>query len=415
MKILFVTDELPYPPRNGSTIPIFNYMSRLSEFHDIFLLFYKDHTQIVDQQQVVANKLYANQIMIMERYKKSKITRILRELAMQSCYFHRTYNIDQLKKHIYGQGFDIVCINGFVNINAINELFDVLGSKPIYVAAINDSSTAMFRNMGKRCFMQGLPLKTRMHNAIRWLRSWPIAHIEARMLQKYDLILVQTEIERKWLNSISNGDLATKIMVLSNGVDDVLFKIPINSIGRDIIFLASLEGEYRDVLLWIIKNVWKIIKSNRSDIRFFVIGKKAPVSLCQKMKKDERIIYIEYIPNISDIFKGKAIMLAPVFKNYGLINKVVESMAAGVPVIGDSGSFNGIPEFENRRHGIIVNDSITMARSVLELLDSPERHFNIAHSARTLIKKHFSWNDRIAKLNKRFELLMQKDRYVHHS
>lgn len=30
MKILFVLDELPYPPKNGVTIPAFNYLSRLA-------------------------------------------------------------------------------------------------------------------------------------------------------------------------------------------------------------------------------------------------------------------------------------------------------------------------------------------------------------------------------------------------
>ena len=98
-------------------------------------------------------------------------------------------------------------------------------------------------------------------------------------------------------------------------------------------------------------------------------------------------------------------MLAPVFKGYGLINKVLESMAAGVPVVGSADSFNGISEFTNGQHGIIADDAESFVAETLRLLANPIRGREIAYSARALVKKRFSWEDRIGTIERRIELI----------
>ena len=408
MRILFVTDQIPYPPRSGGTIPIFNYISRLGLNNHNSLIILKDNGHVLDQEQLVENQRYANPIWSVNRSKKIIFQRLFGELTCQIFYFQGwLYNIDQIKRHLYGKTFDVIWIGRFVNTDIIEIIIDALGMEPIYVAGINDCATAMFRNMGKKFFIRGLTLRDRISNAIGWLRSWPIARIEAKILQKYNLILVQTPVELKWLNKISNGSLCSKTLVVSNGVNELLFRIPIKYTNNNILYLGRLDGEYAQVLNWIIENVWKRIKLVRPDVYFFIIGKNASKDLRCKMDKDKNIIYNEYIANINDIFKDKAIMLAPVFKNYGLINKVAESMAAGVPVIGDQGSFNGIPDFQNGQHGIIADNVERMAKAVLNLLDSPEKYFKMADSARTLIRNHFAWDDRIDIVNNKLEVLLQ--------
>ena len=104
-------------------------------------------------------------------------------------------------------------------------------------------------------------------------------------------------------------------------------------------------------------------------------------------------------------------MLSPVFKGYGLINKVVESMAAGVPVIGTADSFNGMPDFANGRHGIVVNNADSFIEESLKLLGNPMKRKDIAFAARALVRDKFSWDDRIETLVKRIELI-KRQKYI---
>ena len=68
-------------------------------------------------------------------------------------------------------------------------------------------------------------------------------------------------------------------------------------------------------------------------------------------------MYTQFVDNLQDIYIGKTISIAPIFKDYGFINKVAESMASGLIVIGDSSAFNSIDAV----------DSFLVAESGLDL------------------------------------------------
>ena len=407
MKILFVLDQLPYPPRNGITIPTFNYFSKLACDHHVSLLLVKENIEQLDQEQIANNKKYVKKIWIVERTRLPKITAVKDEIFNRRPYF-LGWNCDNKKLYdcLDGQTFDVVWGSPVSVADVVESIYNIIGPIPVYVAGISDCYTALLRNMGRRLFMEGLDYKTRMLCVLQWVRSWLLWRMEAKILQKYDLILVQTDADEVWLNNISAGKLDDKVMVSPNGVNKSLFQLPIEHGSKNVLFLGSLANEYRKILVWIINNVWPKIRRFQGNTKFFIMGKGAPNELHDVMARDNRIIHSEYVSDICDVFKDKAVMLAPVFKNYGLINKVVESMAAGVPVVGDTGSFNGIPEFENGLHGIIAKDASSMAKVALNILDSPQKHFKIACSARALIATHFSWQDRIHTIIKKLETLI---------
>lgn len=372
MKILFVLDELPYPPRNGVTIPTFNWITGLASQFNVSLLFVKNDKEQINHQQLGENARYVENLWVIERYRTSTFRRIRDELLMKMPYgFGWSCDTIRLQDVLYRQSFDAVWGSPLTVTETVKSVSDMLGPSPIYIAGIHDSLTNVYRSMRKCFFLNGLDIKTRASYVLLWLRSWLMQHIEVEILQKYDLVLVQTEIEKMWLKKISACKLYNKTMVVSNGVNAVLFNLPIEHKGNHLLFFATLSGIYGSVLSWIIKKVWPIISNSCKDVRLCVVGRYAPPKLRQEMATDYRITYTEYVPEICDVYKDKAISIAPVFKGYGLINKVVESMAAGLPVVGDSGSFNGIPNFKNGHQGIIANDAESMAAEILDLIDSP--------------------------------------------
>jgi glycosyltransferase involved in cell wall biosynthesis len=379
MRFLFVVDRLPYPPRDGSTIPIFNWISRLPSRHHVSLLYVKNKTAVLNNQQITENRRFAKNIWVIERSRASAYKRIDHE-------------------------FDVVWAGSFSVTETVQSIHKSLDSKPIYVSGMSDSNTAVLRSQGKRLRLEGLNFKTRVAYFISWLRSWGIGRIEAKMLEMYDLILLQTDVDKKWIDNISSGKLSQKTMAVSNGVNSDLFQIPIMNEGKNILFLGTLGNGYSNSLEWLLNYVWPKIKENCKDTKLFVVGRGASKRLSMRMAEDSHICYRDYIPNICDIFKNKKIMLSPVFKGYGLINKVIESMAAGVPVIGTPDSFNGIPQLVNNLHGIVVKDADSFITEALNLLDSSIMRRKIADSARALVRNHFSWDDKIQTILEKIEL-----------
>ena len=70
-------------------------------------------------------------------------------------------------------------------------------------------------------------MKDRLLNAIKWLRSSRIASIEKSILSAFDLILLQTDKDRKCVNAISDSIYDNRILIIPNGVNQNLFSLDI--------------------------------------------------------------------------------------------------------------------------------------------------------------------------------------------
>jgi len=129
--------------------------------------------------------------------------------------------------------------------------------------------------------------------------------------------------------------------------------------------------------------------------------------------KDEDIkkfsdLSIEYHPFVEDIYhfylKSK-ILVAPIFKGYGTINKVIEAMAAGCVVVGDKTAFNGLENFVPGRDAFVAESPGEFLDCIKRTLADPSKAEMIGENSRALMRKDFSWNSRIDTVLSRLELL----------
>ena len=403
MNILFVLNHLPYPPRNGVTIPSYNLLAGLSRSHNVSLLFLDEGKELIDADLLEKNKNLMNHLWIVNVHKGgSKPSRLFAErLGKEIFHISGQYDISELKKVTSSESYDVVWISGETILNVTAILKSLVSDNVIFVAGLNDSISAPFRQAGKFVLLSGLRMKDRLFNAVKWLRSSRIAYIEKNILSAFDLILLQTEEDRKCVNTISDSIYDDRILIIPNGVNQDLFALDLNNQPKDkvILFIGILSGNYSRIVVWLIDKVWPLIKNKIPDAKFMVVGKGASEQLLEKISLDNSIEYKAFIPEIIDVYKGKSVAVLPVFKGFGLINKVIESMAAGVPVVGDKSSFNGIAGFVADTHGLVSEDYVEMANNVIKLLQDSNKNSGIAEQARQLVQQQFGWDDRVDKVN----------------
>lgn len=392
-RLVVISDFLPCPPNNGVALPIFNLLKRLRGRYKILYLYVDGGAAgRASQAQIAENRNFIDVQMVTARARSKKV-RIGGELRLRAPYFHRLdpRSIDVSSQ--VGSG-DILLFTPFTALTVADAF---AASRPAgRVAWINDSATAMMRSRLKNIAKPDLGVKKRLHLLSQWLRGLYMGRIEARCLEPMDLVYVQTHTERDWLLRISKGRLRERIRVVTNGVNDDLFKLPIQHHARTVLFFGNLSGIYADLARWLILHVWPRVRDVGSEVRLRIVGAGASEELLALMRRDSHIDYLPYISEIEDVFAGQGVMLAPVFKDYGVINKVLESMAAGIPVIGDRSAYHGIPGFVAGNHGIVANTAKTMAEEATGLLGDRERYVAIAHAARQLMRSGFSWDSRVS-------------------
>ena len=409
MRILFILNQLPYPPRNGVTIPTANIIAGLSKYSDISVLYIHDENEVVDQEAVERNRTYVDNLWLMRVRRISVRQRIANELSGEWFYhMGRTYDERMLGRIVAENTFDIVWVSDDRLLDVVAVVRRIFPSGVKVIAGINDSITAVLNHAIKQLFFRNSTAKQRLLVLIRWLRSLPGGRIEKRILQRYDLIVVQSAEDKAFIVSKSGKELNTKIVVVPNGVDAKLFEIPYNSDSKTLLFVGSLRG-YSKIVEWLIDNVWPGVLKVHPDATLHIVGKGASVELLEKIRNTSKVTHTEFIENLEGIYRDVAISVAPIFKNYGLINKVVESMASGIPVVADTFSFNAIPNFINSRHGFIADNATDMIREICELLSSSQLRCSVGGQARALVEEYFDWGDRVAKIAQRMEVLMQGD------
>ena len=84
MKILFVLNQLPYPPRNGSTIPSYNYLTGLAKSNEVSLLFVSDLIHQSSLQDLESNRQLVSGFWVTQARKKPTIRRVVNEIAGRS-------------------------------------------------------------------------------------------------------------------------------------------------------------------------------------------------------------------------------------------------------------------------------------------------------------------------------------------
>lgn len=401
-RILFITDALPFPPRNGVTIPSFHFLSGLAKKHEVSLLFLQLLGHRADKPALSTNRQFVKNLWVLDMIPSKQWKATLNEVFCRVPYFaHYAFNQVQCKQLLSGYNCDVLWaapIGPFAQIPAIEEC---LPERPrLRIAAINDSCTSGLWASGNRILGTKWPLYTRTLNMIKWLRSWGMAIMETRILEQANKILVQTETDKKWIGRISRGGLLEKVVIMTNGVNSVLLeqssackKPLLGHIGP-----LSSPTHYRTIR-WMLDDVLPDVRQFVSGFRFAILGKVGSSRLMECISKSNGVEYIPQVKEMKDFYQTISVLLVRNYKCLGLINRTVEAMAAGVVVIGEHGAFNGIDDFQDGVHGFIAESTRETVDCLVNVLSNKSVRKSVSQAARNLIQSKFQWTDRIALAN----------------
>jgi len=248
-----------------------------------------------------------------------------------------------------------------------------------------------------------------------------------RLLQRVvcklaDQILVNAAAIKDWL--VADGYAADRIMVIPNGVDLTRFERPartgslhrefglptgaplIGLVGR----LARLKG-VEDFL-----TAAAVIARRFPSARFVIVGDAADESYMAALKQqaaqlglDDRLIFTGYRSDVERLLTELSVSVLPSLSE-GLSNALLESMAAGVPVVATrvGGTAEALHDGEN---GLLVppSDPDAIANAICRLLDAPDLASQLGLAARRSIVERYSMTRMVERTSMVYEDLLEHD------
>lgn len=397
--VLLVTDQLPFPPRNGVTLPTYHYAVGLMAHRSVRLLLLADEAAPVSPSALAENEAIFGSIPVVYLGRKQRAARIANEMRGLDMY-NQGWACRQsvaLPETHHAEALLVSPFSAVAKWEATGLDRDTRFRSR--VAAVSDCTTAEYYFRSAQSFGS---LKLAVKGVLDRARSHRIAAIEAKSLRRYHHVLMQTPKDVELMRRLVSVQLAERATPVPNGVRADFFEISPSGTSKTAVFVAELSSEYAPVARWLVSEVWPRVMAQNPACRLLIVGRGASPALIETFEATQGVNHVAYAPDLGALYSQAAIALSPVFKGYGLINKTLEAMASGVPVIGGAAAFNGIRGFENGRHGMVCRPGHTedFVSAISSLMGNASLRSSLSANARALVAGQFRWETTISTIER---------------
>jgi sugar transferase (PEP-CTERM/EpsH1 system associated) len=211
-----------------------------------------------------------------------------------------------------------------------------------------------------------------------------IANSETRMMNGCDAQVVPSERERQTLLARSGR---ASIHVVPNGVDVSAFTPASPSAGSSLLFVGSMDYHANvDAVTWFVREVWPGVAARHPELEFVIAGRN-PAKAAQALASG-RIRVTGTVDDVRPYYEQAFAVVVPLRVGAGTRLKILEAMAAGVPVISTRLGAEGLDAQPGR--DLLIADSPEEMIDALDAL-TPEKRSAIAAAGRKLVEQAYDW------------------------
>ena len=387
-----LTPYLPYPLWSGGQIRTFNLLKNLAEKHQITLFSFI--RQDSEKQNIPILKKYCDEVKVFVKRPPWSITSLLLSGITYYPLVVCMYLNNELKKNIAEaidrKHFDLIHAETFYVMPNIPQ-YDI----PIFLAEqtieylVYDHHTQNVNFMPKKMLMDWDVFK---------IRFW-----EKRFWKKAEKVIAMSESDKTLMKKML-PDLSVDIV--PNGVDTQFFSFNKKHSPhkvKTVLFVGNFKWlQNREAAAFLLDKVWPVIFKKLGDnVRLWIVGKHPPPQIRKKTPKN--VTVSDDIDDIRYAYYRSDLLLAPIYGPGGTRYKILESMAAGVPVVTTSTGIEGLSAV-NFRHAVISDSARGLADSSIKVLTDPKLYNRLAENGRHLVEQDYSWKKIAGKL----DLIYQK-------
>ena len=233
-----------------------------------------------------------------------------------------------------------------------------------------------------------------------------IRRMEFRLYRNADHVLALTNQERFRLLTHA-PDLRVSVIPHPVKTDNLQ-----SSLGMEkddvILFLGYFLLEpNRDAVLWFARSIWPILKRRFPGLKFHVIGRTVTPEIAE-LVKDTGIRILGEVDDIRSHLARAKVFVCPIRMGSGFRPKILEAMAAGVPVVATALAAEGLPVWNGNTH-FIADSPGRIAQAISQLLTDPDLCRTVAQNARNMITEKFCWKTGMDALDRVVHEVVESD------
>jgi sugar transferase (PEP-CTERM/EpsH1 system associated) len=378
MKILFICHRFPYPPNRGGKIRPFNMVKHLSRSHQVTVC-----SLVRSQEEARQGKgleVHCDRYAMAEVSNSVQVARMMARLPTSEPSSMGYFYSPELARRIQGllatERWDLI----FVHCSSVAQYV----TEVIHVPKILD-----YGDMDSQKWLEYVHYKPFPLSMGYWLEGKKMLRDEKRLALRFDLCTTTTRAERETLDSYGTGVASDWF---PNGVDHNYFSPDGLSYDPDkICFVGRMDYfPNQSCIVDFCVHVLPLIRALRPQASLTIIGADPPFAV-RKLADLPGVTVTGSVPDIRPFLQRCALMVAPLKIARGIQNKLLESMASGVPVVTSPVAAAGVDAIESE-HFLVAQTPDEQAAAALHIMNDPFERQRLAVAGRARMLSHHDWD-----------------------
>jgi sugar transferase (PEP-CTERM/EpsH1 system associated) len=230
---------------------------------------------------------------------------------------------------------------------------------------------------------------------IKPLHSRPAFQEEYRRVERYERESLDRAEEGWVITETDRRDFLdrsprARVSVVPNGIEQRWGAAGLaESTDDSALFLGNLTvGHNVDAAVYLAEQIWPKVRARRPEARLHLVG--TPGRTVERLGRLPGVRVEGFVPDLTLLLQRCRMALAPLRYGAGVQNKVLETMAAGLPAVVTSMVNDPIGAEPGRE--ILEGDSADeLAGAIVRLFEHPDEARRIGTAGRAFVTSRYSW------------------------
>jgi polysaccharide biosynthesis protein PslH len=388
MKLLWISQNLPFPPKTGVLQRNYNLIREASRFADVHLLAILKQDILPNFDAALAerelNALCRTVQVVRMPIEESKV-RFL-SVVVWSLFTRAPFTANWADSPVLRDAVAQAMRQG--PFDAV--YFDTISLAGYRPMVGRTPSALNHHNIESHLFARRLPYEK--HPLKRFyfgMEAAKLRRYEAEVGLTFDTHLVVSTLDGERLKAICPG---VSTSVVANGVDVDYFTPGAAPPERGHLVMVSGMNWFpnRDAVLYFIGSIWPALSAARSDVKLTIVGADPPEAVTQLAARDPRVTVTGWVDDVRPFMERAQVYLCPMRDGGGTRLKILDALSMGKAIVATTMALEGI-DVAPERDVLVADDPAQFVAQVARLVDDPERAQRLGERGREFAVQHFSW------------------------
>jgi polysaccharide biosynthesis protein PslH len=382
MRVLLLTQVLPYPPDSGPKVKTYYVLKYLAQQHDVTLVsFVRDsdkpeyihHLETLCERVItvpiirsktrdlrfLGQSLLTGQPWMMLRDQRPEMHEVLAELASSTAF--DVVHADQLNMGQYALPF----------------------TKSRKVLDLHNALWMLYKRLSETTSFTS-PMKYIL------ARDWPLLkQYEGQLCRQFDAVTAVSEEDRSLLIKAGARDDMTVIPIAIDTSEQA--QIARRPSGPHIVHIGTMYWPPNiDGITWFLDEIYPLIKQQVPDVRCTLIGARPPASIVERSHNDRTLTVTGYVEDPLPFLEDASMMVVPLRAGGGMRVKILNALSQGIPMVSTTLGCEGIT-VTNNSDILIADDAESFAAATVRVLLEAELNKQLTREGRSTAERLYDY------------------------